>query len=180
MEIYDSVREAEIILRENAQRTVERIENNAEEFNKEEAFNALVGLTDLKAVVRELEQRINILLTSWMRSQGEKILYFGDLTAERKFSSSRKNWQHATLLEAVISKSLQQESTVVVDPASGEIVDLALIARPIIDAVVGNLTHAARITDWRVTALREMIPGMDPDNFCEVEKSERVSIRKKI
>jgi len=179
MLMFDAVKDAEVILKDNISTTVERLENDAEEFSEAEAFNALVALGELKGVVRDLENRINVLLTSWMRANGEKVLDFGDLTAERKFSANRKNWQHGTLLEAVINKSLSQESTVVVDPASGEIIDLTTIARPIIDAVVENVTKAARIGDWRVTALRAMIPGMDPDNFCEVEKAERVSIRRK-
>jgi len=177
--MFDAVKDADMILKENIGKTVERLENEAEEFSESEAFNALVALSDLKATVREFEIRINVLLTTWMRINGEKVLEFGDMTAERKFSATRKNWQHGTLLEAVINKSLSQESTVVVDPASGEVIDLTTIARPIIDAVVENVTKAARIGDWRVTALRSMLPGMDPDNFCEVEKAERVSIRKR-
>lgn len=179
MIMYDAIKESETVLKENLGRTIERLENEAEEFNETEAFNALVALADIKGVVRDLEVRLNVLLTSWMRANGEKVLEYGDITAERKFSATRKNWQHQTLLEAVINKSLSQESTVVVDPATGEVIDLTTVARPIIDAVVENVTRAARIGDWRVTALRAMIPGMDPDNFCEVEKSERVSIRRK-
>lgn len=179
MLMFDAIKEAETILNDNIAKTVERLENEVEAFSESEAFDALVALSELKGVVRDLENRINVLLTSWMRAQGEKVLEFGDMTAERKFTANRKNWQHGTLLEAVINKSLSQESTVVVDPASGEVIDLTTIARPIIDAVVENVTKAARIGDWRVTALRAMIPGMDPDNFCEVEKAERVSIRKK-
>lgn len=177
--MHDAIKESQTILNENIGKTIERLENQVEEFSETEAFNALVALSTLKADVRELETRLNILLTTWMRANGEKLLDFGDMTAERKFSTSRKNWQHGTLLEAVINKSLSQESTVVVDPSSGEVIDLTTIARPIIDAVVENVTKAARIGDWRVTALRSMLPGMDPDNFCEVEKAERVSIRKK-
>ena len=179
MLMYDAIKEAETMLKDSVGRTIERLENDAEEFSEVETFNALVALSDLKAVVRDLEVRANILLTSWMRANGEKVMDFGDMTAERKFASSRKNWQHGTLLEAVINKALSAESTVVVDPSSGEVIDLTTMARPIIDSVVESVTKAARISDWRVTALRAMIPGMDPDNFCEVEKSERVSIRKK-
>lgn len=177
--MFDAIKEAQSILNDSVAKTVERLENQVEEFSETEAFNALVALSGLKSDVRELETRINILLTTWMRANGEKLIDFGDMTAERKFSTSRKNWQHGTLLEAVINKSLSQESTMVVDPSSGEVIDLTTIARPIIDAVVENVTKAARIGDWRVTALRSMLPGMDPDNFCEVEKAERVSIRKK-
>jgi hypothetical protein len=54
-----------------------------------------------------------------------------------------------------------------------------VVAKPLIDGVVKNIVDAAAIRDWRVTALRAMIPGLNPDDFCEVEKTERVSIRKK-
>ena len=114
-----------------------------------------------------------------MRMSGEKVLTFGDLTAERKFSSSRKNWEHQVLLEAVVNKALSKETTVIVDPSTGEIIDLATFAKPIIDSVVDHVTRAAAIREWRVTALRSMVPGLNPDDFCEVEKSERVQIKRK-
>lgn len=179
MLMYDAVKEAEIVIKENIGSTVERLENQVEEFNETEAFNALVALSDLKGVIREIELRLNVLLTSWMRTNGEKVLEFGDMMAERKFSATRKNWEHQTLLEAVVNKAISNENTVVVDPSTGEVIDLTVVARPIIDSVVESLTKAVAIRDWRVTALRAMIPGLNPDDFCEVEKSERVSIRRK-
>ena len=114
-----------------------------------------------------------------MRQQGERALFFGDMVAERRISSTRKNWEHKTLLEAVVNKSLSEESASVVDPSTGEVLDLSYYAKPLIDNVVRNLAVAAAIRDWRVTALKAMIPGLNPDDFCEVEKAERVSIRKK-
>jgi hypothetical protein len=110
---------------------------------------------------------------------GDKFLERGSYTAERKIASTRKNWDHQVLLEAVVNKALAEESSIVVDPATGEVIDLSTVAKPLIDTVVDHVTKAARVADWRVTALRAMIPGLNPDDFCEVEKSERVSIRKK-
>lgn len=179
MLMYDAIKESETVLKDSVGKTVERLENEAEEFDSTEAFNALVGLADLKGVVRELETRINILLTSYMRVNGEKMLYFGDMVAERKFTANRKNWEHQVLLEAVVNQALSGSNTSVVDPSTGEVIDLTVIAKPVIDAVVDSLTKAAAIRDWRVTALRAMIPGLNPDDFCEVEKAERVSIRRK-
>jgi hypothetical protein len=75
--------------------------------------------------------------------------------------------------------SLSQDGGTVIDPNTGELVDLITIAKPIIDIVVKNVTEAAAIRDWRVTALRAMLPGLNPDDFCEVEKAEKISIRRK-
>lgn len=159
--------------------SIKSIENGAREFDPDEAFNALVNIAELKRQTREVEDAINELFVAWMRLNGEKVRDYGTHVAERKVSSSRKNWEHKTLLEAVVNMSLSQEDSTVVDPSTGEVIDLIQIAKPLIDNVVKNLSEAAAIRDWRVTALRAMIPGLNPDDFCEVEKSERVSIRRK-
>lgn len=156
-----------------------RLERQEEAIDAKELFYALVEFGELKYLVRTLETRLNVLLTEYMRMNGEKLLEFGNMIAERKVSSSRKNWEHNTLIEAVVNKAIAGASASVVDPNTGEVVDLAYISKPLIDAVVDNITRAAAIRDWRVTALRLMIPGLNPDDFCEVEKAERVSIRRK-
>lgn len=179
MLLYDAITEVATMLKDNVSTTTERLENEAEEFNQTEVFNALVALSDLKGQTRDLENRLNVLLTAHMRMNGEKVLEFGDLIAERKFSSSRKNWEHATLLEAVVNTALSKNATSVIDPNTGELLDLSDFAKPIIDSVVEHVTRAAAIREWRVTALRAMVPGLNPDDFCEVEKAERVSIRRK-
>jgi hypothetical protein len=159
--------------------SVKSIENGAREFDPDEAFDALVNIAELKRQTREVEDAINELFVAWMRLNGEKLRDYGTHVAERKISSSRKNWEHKTLLEAVVNMSLSQEDSTVIDPNTGEVIDLINIAKPLIDNVVKNLAEAAAIRDWRVTALRAMIPGLNPDDFCEVEKTERVSIRRK-
>lgn len=164
---------------ESVSATIKSIENGAREFDPDEAFNALVNIAELKRQTREVEDSINELFVAWMRLNGEKIRDYGTHVAERKVSSSRKNWEHKTLLEAVVNMSLSNEDSTVVDPTTGEVIELIQIAKPLIDNVVKNLSDAAAIRDWRVTALRAMIPGLNPDDFCEVEKSERVSIRRK-
>lgn len=179
MEMFDAVGVVVDVLNENIATTIERIENQHEEFNQDEAFRTLIEITELKATIRELENRLNALLTQHMRMNGEKLLEMGSFVAERKFSSNRKNWNHQPLLEAVVNRALSAETSMVVDPSTGEIIDLSTVAKPLIDAVVDNVTKAARVADWRVTALRAMIPGLNPDDFCENEKVERVSIRRK-
>ena len=178
MSIYEAITEISVTLKENVGGATERLENEVDEFNKDNVFFALVALSDLKGQARDLESRLNVLMTSYMRMNGEKVLEFGDLIAERKFSSSRKNWEHATLLEAVVNTALSKNMSTVIDPNTGELLDLSDFAKPIIDSVVEHVTRAAAIREWRVTALRAMVPGLNPDDFCEVEKAERVSIRR--
>ena len=137
MQMNELVQSAILLITENLTRTVDRLENGAEEINQDELFNTLVELSQLKYVVRDAETRLNVLLTQYMRMNGEKVLEYGNLVAERKFSSSRKNWEHGVLLEAVVNKVLSSESGLVVDPTTGEVVDLTHIAKPVIDAVVG-------------------------------------------
>lgn len=179
MKLNEEVRGLMNNLAETVVPSVKSIENGAREFDPDEAFDALVNIAELKRQTREVEDAINELFVAWMRLNGEKIRDYGTHVAERKVSSSRKNWEHKTLLEAVVNMSLSQEDSMVIDPATGEVIDLIHIAKPLIDNVVKNLAEAAAIRDWRVTALRAMIPGLNPDDFCEVEKTERVSIRRK-
>jgi hypothetical protein len=179
MKMYEQIEEVRAILKDGLQSKVSRLENEVDEFDKSEAFDALLVIADLKRDVREYEDRINKLLTQWMVFNGEKQLDFGTMVAEKKRSSARKNWQHDTLLEAVVNMSISEEQGSIVDPATGELIDVISFAKPIIDAVVKNVQAAAAIREWRVTALRTMIPGLNPDDFCEVEVSEKVSIRRK-
>ncbi len=166
-------------LAETAGATIKGFEDGTLEFNPDEGFNALVNIGELKRQARQIEDSINELLVAWMRINGEKSRDYGTHVAERKISSTRKNWEHKTLLEAVVNMSLADENSRIIDPNTGEVIDLLVVAKPLIDGVVKNIVDAAAIRDWRVTALRAMIPGLNPDDFCEVEKTERVSIRKK-
>lgn len=179
MQLNDGVKLLMNQLSEALLPAVRSIEDGAREFDPDEAFNALVDIAELKRQTREVEDAINELFVAWMRMNGEKIRDYGTHVAERKVSSSRKNWEHKTLIEAVVNMSLADEASSVIDPNTGEVIDLVAVAKPIIDSVVKNLADAAAIRDWRVTALRAMIPGLNPDDFCEVEKTERVSIRRK-
>ncbi len=177
--MHENIEEARIILRDNLESKISRIESEADPFDKGEAFDSLIAISDLKREIREYEDRINKLLTEWMIFNGEKQIDFGTMVAERKRSSTRKNWQHDTLLEAVVNTSISDENGSIINPETGEVIDVISFAKPIIDAVVKNVQAAAAIREWRVTALRTMIPGLNPDDFCEVEVSEKVSIRRK-
>lgn len=143
------------------------------------AFEAIFMIAEYKRRLGAIEEQVNQAMVTSMRMSGEKVHDFGTHKVERKVSSRRKNWQHQTLIEAVINVSLANAEGEVVDPTTGEVVDILSVAKPLIDNVVKNLTATAAIRDWRVTAVRNIIPGMNPDDFCEVEKSERVSILRK-
>ena len=179
MRIDDAIAEIDIVLKERIDPTVQRMENGVEPFDLDETFESLIMLADTKARLRDVESRLNTLMVEYMRHEGEKVIMRGEYTAERKVSSSRKNWQHGTLIEAIVNVSLSEELGSVVDANTGEVVDLTYISRPLIDSVVENLSRAAAIREWRVKDLRALVPGLNPDDFCEVEKAERVSIRKK-
>lgn len=179
MKINEQIQSVMDVLAETAGITVKSFEDGTSEFNPDDGFNALVNIAELKRQTRQIEDAVNELLVAWMRLNGEKVRDYGTHVAERKVSSSRKNWEHKVLLEAVVNTSLADENSRVIDPNTGEVIDLLVIAKPIIDTVVKNIADAAAIRDWRVTALRAMIPGLNPDDFCEVEKTERVSVRKK-
>lgn len=160
-------------------REIDRLEGEDSEFNNIDAIDALMMISDLKRNIRECEERINSMLTAWMLNNGEKQIEYCGMVAERKKSSTRKNWQHDTLLQAVINTSLNDEDRRIVDPETGEYIDLLVVAKPLIDHVVKNIQATAAIREWRVTALRSIVPGLNPDDFCEVESVEKVSIRKK-
>jgi hypothetical protein len=179
MKLYESIQSAMDSLTNELAPAVQSIVDGTREFNPDEAFDALIHIADLKRQARDIESTINELFTADMRARGEKVREFTGHTVERKFSSTRKNWQHETLLQTVVNTSLADEQSQVVDPTTGEVLDLTVIAKPLIDNVVRNLTAAAAIREWRVTALRAIVPGLNPDDFCEVEKTEKVSIRTK-
>ena len=47
------------------------------------------------------------------------------------------------------------------------------------DAIVDRLLACAAFRDWRVTALRAHIPGLDPDNFCDVKRTVKAVVSAK-
>lgn len=157
----------------------EFISGDLSELDMNQAFDVLFMIGQFKNALRSIEDDINQAMVKSMTINGEKVHNFGDHVVERRVSSRRKNWQHETLIEAVINASLANEDGEVVDTTTGEVLDIITMAKPLIDNVIRNLTATAAIRDWRVTALRNIVVGLNPDDFCEVEKSEKVSILRK-
>lgn len=177
--LSNKAEEVEEFIKEFEQLVDRSIVDEEYEYNMDDSFGALFLIGELKRRLSKIEEQINLSMVSHMKQNGEKVHDFGTHTVERKISSRRKNWQHQTLIEAVINTSLSDEQSVVVDPNTGEVIDIVAVAKPLIDNVVRNLTATAAIRDWRVTALRNIVIGLNPDDFCEVEKSEKVSILRK-
>jgi hypothetical protein len=157
----------------------EFVQQDKDSYDMNDAFSALYSIAEMKRKLSRLEDDVNLSMVLFMKMSGEKQHDFGSHVVERRVSSRRKNWQHGTLVEAVINTSLSDEETVLIDPNTGEVLDIITIAKPLIDNVIRNLTATAAIRDWRVTALKNIVPGLNPDDFCEVEKSEKVSILRK-
>lgn len=175
----EHIDDLEIALKEFERHINSFVQSDVESYSMTDAFNALYMIADFKRLLSRLEEDVNLSMVAFMKMNGEKQHDFGSHVVERRVSSRRKNWQHGTLVEAVINTSLADAQGDVVDPSTGEIIDIISVAKPMIDAVVKNLTASAAIRDWRVTALKNIVPGLNPDDFCEVEKSEKVSILRK-
>jgi hypothetical protein len=177
--LSEKAEEVEIFVKEFESVVSRILMDESHEYDMNDAFGALFLIPTIKRMLSNIEEEINISMVEFMKKNGEKTHNFGDHIAERRVSSRRKNWQHQTLIEAVINTSLSDEDEVIVDARTGEVIDILSLAKPLIDNVVRNLTATAAIRDWRVTALRNIVTGLNPDDFCEVEKSEKVSILRK-
>lgn len=173
------IQELKTIIQESIGAEIERIENDVEQFDPDSAIETMMMIADLRKEMKSVEDKLNEMVTTYMRQSGERQRDHGAVIVERRVSSSRKNWEHNTILGAVVNTSLSNTQGMVVDPTTGEMVDILALTKPIIDNVVADIVSTAAIREWRVTALRAMVPGLNPDDFCEVEKVERVSIRKK-
>lgn len=175
----DKLEEIEQVLKSFERLANDFVSQDASDYSMNEAFGAIFMISDFKKQLGKIEESINSSMVNFMKMNGEKQHDFGSHIVERRVSSKRKNWQHQTLIEAVINTSLSDSEGELVDPNTGEMIDIISLAKPLIDSVVKNLTASAAIREWRVTALRNIVPGLNPDDFCEVEKSERVSILRK-
>ena len=177
--LSEKAEEVEIFVKEFESTVGRVLADKSYEYDMDDAFGVLFLIPSIKRLLSEIEEQVNTSMVEFMKKNGEKTHSFGDHIAERRVSSRRKNWQHQTLIEAVINTSLSDENEVIVDAHTGEVIDIIALAKPLIDNVVRNLTATAAIRDWRVTALRNIVTGLNPDDFCEVEKSEKVSILRK-
>ena len=134
-------------------------------------------IKSIKANVRDAANEAHPALVTIMHNMGTKKFERGGLNVERKVSSYRTNWQNDVLIRSVINTALDEiNPRNYVDQDSGEFINEREIVAPWMDAIVDRLMACAAFRDWRVTALRAHIPGLDPDNFCDVKRSIKAVI----
>lgn len=146
--------------------------------------NLLVELCEAikwaKSNMNDLNKEANPTLVTVMDMMGERRFEHSNYEVERRVSNYRKNWQNDSLIRSVVNTALDElDDRDYVDQTTGELINERQIVAPFIDAVVERLLKCAAFRDWRVTALREYMPGVDPDNYCETERTTKAVIRRK-
>jgi hypothetical protein len=145
--------------------------------------NSMVDLLEVikahKAVMRDVDNQANPTLVSIMDHMGTRKFERGGLVVEKKQSSYRSNWQNNVLIRSVVNTAMDEiADREYVDQETGEPISERSILAPWIEAIVERLLECAAFRDWRVTALRARVPGLDPDNFCDVKRSSKATISK--
>ena len=161
-------------------KTLREAQELAEE-GDDDVKNRLVDLLETskwqKSDLRDLENQANEALVTIMDQSGTRKFESGMLTIERKVSNCRSNWQNDVLLRSVVNTCLDEiQQRSYVDQDTGEKIDERNIIAPWMEAIVERLLKCAAFRDWRVTALRAHIPGLDPDNFCDTKRSIKAVI----
>ena len=77
MQIRDALEQSIIILKESIGSTIERLENDSEEFNPNEAFDGLVLFAEAKAQLREYETRLNQLMVLYATTRRASFVFWG-------------------------------------------------------------------------------------------------------
>ena len=159
-------------------------QEEAESGGFKETAGPLVDLLEIikaiKANVRDADNEANPMLVAMMDNMGTKKFERGSLTVERRVSSYRTNWQNDVLVRSVINTALDEiHPRNYVDQESGAFINEREIVAPWLDAIVDRLLACAAFRDWRVTALRAHIPGLDPDNFCDVKRTVKAVVSAK-
>ena len=102
-------------------------------------------LADVRFVLGELKHLERDIETDAARLMPKKIVQTARVTAERRMSTDRRNWQHEDLAKKVIE------------------LEWGNIDHP--QDVARILMAYAGFSYWRVTRLREL--DIDPDEYCE-------------
>jgi len=143
--------------------------------------NSMVDLLEVikahKSVMRDVDNEANPTLVTIMDNRGTRKFERGGLVVEKKQSSYRSNWQNNVLVRSVVNTAMDEiADREYVDQETGEPISERSILAPWIEAIVERLLECAAFRDWRVTALRARVPGLDPDNFCDVKRSSKATI----
>ena len=164
--------------------TISEAQDLAEGGEFEDSANGLVDLLQViawaKADIRELDNQANPSLVTVMDQMGTRKFDRGSLEIERKVSNYRSNWQNDVLIRSVVNTCLDEiEQRTYVDQDSGEVIKERSIVGPWMEAVIERLLECAAFRDWRVTALRAHVPGLNPDDFCDVKRSTKAVLSRK-
>tara|TARA_B100000902_G_C27320135_1_gene923831 strand:+ start:325 stop:897 length:573 start_codon:yes stop_codon:yes gene_type:complete len=162
---------------------LQEAQQDAEGGNLEGSSEGMVWLLDvlgdIKSQVRDIDNEANPSLVTVMDKMGQRNLEYSSISVERRVSNYRSNWQNDVLVRAVINSALDEiQPREYVDQETGEPIHEREIVAPWMDAVVDRLLECAAFRDWRVTALRNNIPGLNPDNFCDVKRSIKAVLRR--
>ena len=165
--------------------TIRDTQEAAEAGLLEETAPELVDLLEVlkwtKSDIRDLDNESNETLVTIMDNMNTRKFQRGSFLVEKKISNYRTNWQNDVLLRSVINTCLDEiEPRSYVDQESGELINERQIVAPWMDAVIDRLLACAAFRDWRVTALRSHIPGLNPDNLCDVKRSVKAVISRKV
>tara|TARA_B100000029_G_scaffold247524_1_gene244409 strand:+ start:24299 stop:24859 length:561 start_codon:yes stop_codon:yes gene_type:complete len=168
-------------LRALTQETLREAQDQAESGELEKTAHELADLLQVvkwtKQDFNEIDKESNASLVVVMDKMGTKKFEYGTQMVERKVSNYRKNWQNDSLIRSVVNTAMDEiQERTYVDQHSGEVVNERTIVGPFMEAVIDRLLECAAFRDWRVTALRHYIPGIDPDNFCDVERTTKAVI----
>lgn len=115
---------------------------------------ALAGLTDLKAKLRDVEAQVQAALVARFCTQQAQV---GRYRLERRGGTNRKAWQSEDVFSELVRRSN-------VDTETGEILSDAEARDRLIDAVKACVPLTGSL-GWRVRALRGL--GIDPSEYCE-------------
>ena len=180
LEIEEAGHELRRLIGEEIRSAQEEAEGGDLEGTAGPLVDLLEIIKGIKAKVRDADNEANPTLVTIMDNMGTKKFERGSLSVERRVSSYRTNWQNDVLLRSVINTCLDEiEPRSYVDQESGELINERQIVAPWMDAVIDRLLACAAFRDWRVTALRSHIPGLNPDNLCDVKRSVKAVISRK-
>jgi len=177
IEIEERARDLRLLLNDTIREAQEKAEGGDLPGTADQMVDLLEVIKALKADVREIDNEANPTLVTIMDRMNTRKFDRGSLTVEKRVSNYRTNWQNKVLIRAVVNTALDEiAQREYLDQETGEFVSERAIVAPWMDAVVERLLACAAFRDWRVTALRAHIPGVDPDSFCDVKRSVKAVI----
>jgi len=168
-------------LRRSLDAAITEAKESAENGELQSTAESMVDLLEVikyhKSGMRDVDNEANPTLVTIMDTMGTRKFERGGLLVEKKQSSYRSNWQNNVLVRSVVNTAMDEiADREYVDQNTGEPISERAILAPWIEAVVERLLECAAFRDWRVTALRARVPGLDPDNFCDVKRSSKATI----